>query len=144
MASRPDVRKLRKAIGEKVRLLREEKKYTQVQLGKKLGYTSTGSISQIESGARGLPLPSLVRLANFFRVHPAAVISPVEITDPDDLILLSKIICLIEMKRDRPNKAKPLLGAIKAMFEILPAPAWQPFKLGAKKKELPRKKFLDR
>jgi len=131
MDSRSEVKELRKMIGNKIRLLREEKEYTQVKLGEALGYTSTGTISQIENGARGLPLPSMMRLAKILGVHPAVLISPVEAADADDLIILSKVIYLIEMKRERPKEAQPLLGAIKALFELLPVSDWTSFTPGA-------------
>ena len=123
-----DVSELRKIIGKKVKLLRKAKKYTQVGLGEALGYTSTGTISQIETGARGFPLPSMMKLAKILDVHPAVLISPVETTDPDDLITLSKVIYLIEMKRDGSKDAGSMLGAIKALFELLPVSNWSSFK----------------
>jgi len=37
---------------------------------------------------------------------------------------------LIEMKRERPKEAQPLLGAIKALFELLPVSDWTSFTPG--------------
>lgn len=128
MDSDSEASELLKIIGKKIRILRKAKKYTQNGLGEALGYTSTGTISQIENGARGLPLPSMMKLAKFLGVHPAVLLSPVETTDADDLTILSKVICLIEMKRDGSQEAKSLLGAIKALFELLPVSDWTSFK----------------
>jgi transcriptional regulator with XRE-family HTH domain len=111
---------LNKIIGNKIKYLRKINEITQVELKKELGFTSTGTISQVENGKKGLKLASLMKVAKIFGVHPAVLISPVDITDYNDFIILSKVIHLIEIKRERPEVAKPLLGAINGLLEHLP------------------------
>lgn len=133
MESFLEVEELRKIIGKKIRLLRKMKKITQVRLGRALGYTSTGTISQIENGVRGLQLASIMKVAHIFGVHPAVLISPIDIKDQSDFILLSKIIELIEVKHKRPEVARPLLVAINGLLEHLPVSYWESLKPGAEK-----------
>jgi transcriptional regulator with XRE-family HTH domain len=120
MDSTSEVEELRKIIGKKIKLLRTENKVSQVELGKKLGFSSSGTISQIENGMRGLKLASIMKAAKIFDVHPAVLISPVSIEDYNDFKLLSKVIRLIELKHERPEVAQPLLGAINGMLEHFP------------------------
>jgi transcriptional regulator with XRE-family HTH domain len=130
-----EVTKLRKIIGKKIKLLRKDvKKISQVELGKALGYTSSGTISQIETGERGLQLASMMKVAKFFNVHPAVLISPIEITDHNDIIILSKVINLIEIKHEWPKLAQPYLSAINGLLEHLPISYWQSLKPGAENK----------
>lgn len=53
-------------LGEKIRLLREERGLTQTELGNMLGYKSKDSISKIENDENNIPLDKLQILANFF------------------------------------------------------------------------------
>jgi transcriptional regulator with XRE-family HTH domain len=121
MDSLTEVEELRKIIGNKIRILRKNIGISQVKLGTELGYSSSGTISQIENGVRGLQLASIMKAAEFFGVHPAVLISPVLIENYSDIKLLSKFIRLIELKHERPEVAQPLLGAINGLLEHLPA-----------------------
>jgi transcriptional regulator with XRE-family HTH domain len=53
-------------LGDKIRLLREERGLTQTELGNMLGYKSKDSISKIENDENNIPLDKLQILANFF------------------------------------------------------------------------------
>ncbi len=117
-----DNKELRKLIGSRIKDLRIEKKLTQVQLGAKLGLSSSGAISQVENGSKGLKLASLIEAAKCLEVHPSVLIFPVNIKDPNDLIVLSKVIELMEKKHEQPEVAQSLLRAISGMLGIVPTP----------------------
>jgi transcriptional regulator with XRE-family HTH domain len=116
-----EVEKLRILIGKKISILREQKKLSQVELGRKLGFTSSGTISQVENGTRGLKLASIIKAARFFGVHPAVLISPIAIENYTDIKLLSKVVYLIDLKNEQPEVAEPLLRAIAGLLEHLPS-----------------------
>jgi transcriptional regulator with XRE-family HTH domain len=59
----------RTEIGERLRSLREQRRLTQVELGKLLG-THQANVSQIERGLRGVSVQQIVKLARVLRVSP--------------------------------------------------------------------------
>ena len=122
MKSASQVKDFRIPIGRKISLLREEKQLTQLELGRKLGFTGRGTISQVESGKRSLKLESIIKAAKFFGVHPAVLISPFPIEDFNDFKVLSKVIYLIELKHEMPDLVKPLLRAIDGLLADLQSP----------------------
>jgi len=86
-------------LGNKIRTLREIKGMSQMDLAYKLGYNSTGAISQIESGDRGMGKEKLINAARVLGIHPAILMSDKEF-DKRHLKLFSNLTTLIE---DEPN-----------------------------------------
>ena len=57
-------------IGDRVKLLRQKKKMTQLELAEKLGYKSKSSVAHIENG-RDIPRSMVVTLADILETTPA-------------------------------------------------------------------------
>jgi transcriptional regulator with XRE-family HTH domain len=70
-----NARNFNKIVGKKVQLLREIKEMSQMDLAYELGYNSTGAISQIESGERGMGKDKLIKASKVLGVHPAILMS---------------------------------------------------------------------
>ena len=68
--------RFRHILGNKIRILRTMSGKTQVELGKELGFSSSGAISQIENGLKGLKVESIIRAAEVFGVHPFVLLAP--------------------------------------------------------------------
>lgn len=56
-------------IGDRVKLLRQKKKMTQLELAEKLGYKSKSSVAHIENG-RDIPRSMVVTLADILETTP--------------------------------------------------------------------------
>jgi transcriptional regulator with XRE-family HTH domain len=65
-------------VGKKVRLLRQRDGMSQVDLAKLLGYTSTGTISQVERGLRGMDVDKIIQTAKIFGISPEFLLSDKE------------------------------------------------------------------
>lgn len=72
----------KKYIGNKIRQLREEKKYSQKKVAKDLGYESDTAIYLIEKGKRSLPIEKLKDVASYFGVSVEFLIDPNYQKDP--------------------------------------------------------------
>ena len=92
-------------LGKKIKHLRALTKTTQMDLAHHLGIVSTGAISQVESGSKGLTVENIQRAAEFFGVHPAVLFSPVEMS-ADDLAIMRVLLDRIENKNRDSKKAK--------------------------------------
>ena len=57
-------------IGDRVKMLREQKRLTQGELAVKLGYKSKSSVAHIENG-RDIPRSMVVKLADILETTPA-------------------------------------------------------------------------
>lgn len=57
-------------VGDRIRSAREAKGMTQLELAKKIGYTTTGAMSLIESGKRDLALDKVREIAKVLDVTP--------------------------------------------------------------------------
>lgn len=57
-------------FGEKLRLLRLKRGLTMQKLAQELGYTSSGYISDLETGRHTPSLKVVMRVAQFFNVTP--------------------------------------------------------------------------
>jgi len=62
-------------LGRKIKLLREINDLTQMDIARELGYNSTGMVSQIESGKRGMDNDKILRISKFFGIHPGLLFS---------------------------------------------------------------------
>lgn len=92
-----------KKLGERLKMFREAKRISQIELAQACGYNSTGTISQIEMGISGMEVSKLMKAAVFLGVHPAALLTELNLTD-EQLKQLSKFAMLIQ----HPEKAKNL------------------------------------
>lgn len=81
-------------IGKRLRYLREYRGMTQEELGRHLGYTSSGTVSLIEAGERGMSKRRIIDTARKLDVHPYILQTPDEIPH-DKLILISEIIKVV-------------------------------------------------
>jgi transcriptional regulator with XRE-family HTH domain len=102
---------LRNIVGKKLRLLREMRGVTQVELATAIGMSSTGAISQVENGSKGMKLTSLLKAAGFLDVSPMFLLSPEEY-DPVDLQLLSGVERIIRRRRKNPKSVAPHIEAL--------------------------------
>lgn len=62
------------SVGQKVRMLREEKNLSQDDLAKAVGYKTRSSIAKIESGDSDPSQKMLLKIANALEVSPADLI----------------------------------------------------------------------
>lgn len=71
--------------GDKIKLLRKQRDWTQDELAEKLGYTDRSSIAKIESGGVDLPESRIKQICEIFNVTPAYFFD-VEEKEPDNVI----------------------------------------------------------
>jgi len=62
-------RKFNEFVGSKIKELRKSYGMTQMDLAYKLGYESSGMISQVENGLRGMSLSRIRKCADLFNVQ---------------------------------------------------------------------------
>lgn len=63
-----EVHKVKKKLGEKIKLIRESKGLTQAYVSAQLGYKSSSMLSEIESGKKGLDAEKIPLLAEVLGV----------------------------------------------------------------------------
>lgn len=73
---------IREIFGERLRHLREQRGLSQLDLAYELGYDSTGMVSLVETGQRGMDIEKIVKATQFFDVDPNYFFKGVEI-DPN-------------------------------------------------------------
>jgi transcriptional regulator with XRE-family HTH domain len=64
----------RKKLGTYLKDVREDANLTQADVSHKLGYTSPQFISNIERGISVVPLKTLARMVNLYKVNPETVV----------------------------------------------------------------------
>src|SRR5690554_352216 len=120
-------------FGKKLRLLREEKKLSQIELSKKLNITNQ-ALSQYELGKRMPDAEMILKMANFFAVSVDYLldrtderimvdkIKAIMASDPDFARVLDKLSTrkelqeLFKIAKDMPpEKVKQYIRIIKAM-----------------------------
>jgi len=94
-------RNYRHILGKKIRMLRDIARMTQMDLANALGYTSTGMVSQIEAGAKGMDPEKIIEAARIFDVHPSVLISDVDMAH-EDIEMFVNLSTILKSK----NKAK--------------------------------------
>ena len=57
-------------IGQRIKLKREERGLSQLELAKKVGYETKGAVSMVEAGKREIPLEKLSEIAKVLNVSP--------------------------------------------------------------------------
>jgi transcriptional regulator with XRE-family HTH domain len=115
MANHGDERRFRRALGQKIRVLRERRKMTQMDLAKELGFTSTGTISQVENGLKGLSVDSIMKAAKVLGVHPIVLISPSPFSKAD-IRIISSLLNLLARSSEQPDQTGHLVAQIRAII----------------------------
>ena len=64
----------RKKLGTYLKDVRENADLTQADVSHKLGYTSPQFISNIERGISVVPLKTLARMVNLYKINPESVV----------------------------------------------------------------------
>lgn len=105
---------VRVSMGIKIRTLRKQHGLTQMDLAKQLGYSSTGAISNIEKGIKGMDIEKVNHTAMIFGVHPAILLSTIPM-DEDKMITVLKLSQLIF------HNATKYLPAIQSLIDT----AWK-------------------
>lgn len=105
----------RQVLGSKIRALRKIQDKTQMDLARYLGFTSTGAISQVESGAKGMTVKNIAKASQFFGVHPVVLMTPHELTE-DQLKVLNSMWTLIRTKT-RNSVQESYFQAIKRLLD---------------------------
>ena len=106
---------MRKIMGKKIRILREMNNVTQMELGKILGYASTGAISLIENGIKGMKNVVVIKAAEFFRIPASVLFSPTDM-DKDELEIYAAVMNLLDEYRKKPKRMKPYLENLKRIL----------------------------
>ena len=104
----------RSAMGKKIKRFRQLREITQIELAKLLGYTSTGTLSQIENGLRGIDIDKLPKLAQILEVPVPVLVSDIDMSEAD-VRLLIKLIDLLKNK----NKSKETKSYFAAVQKLL-------------------------
>ena len=110
-----DGERFRKMLGKKIKTLRTARGITQVELARALGFTSTGAISQVENGLRGLMFESIINAAKVLDVHPVFLMDPDDI-ESDNCELISAMLRLFEKRRQEPELADRVIEELRAVL----------------------------
>lgn len=108
-------KRFRHILGSKIRKLRTISGKTQVELAKELGFTSTGAISQVENGLKGLKVESIVKAAEVLGVHPIVLMTPYELGE-EEIEIASELFLLFEKYRRKPSMVRP---GVKEVLNLL-------------------------
>jgi transcriptional regulator with XRE-family HTH domain len=74
-----------------------------VELARALGFTSTGAISRVENGLRGLMFELIINAAKVLEVHPAVLLTP-NVMNTDDMKTISEMFRLFEKYQESPDQ----------------------------------------
>ena len=108
-------KRFRKILGQKIKELRQIKGLTQIELAEKLGFTSTGAISQVENGLRGLKVESIMKVADYFNVHPIVLMTPY-ILKNDEIEIVSDLFKLFKKCRRKPDQMRHCMVSIRKLL----------------------------
>jgi transcriptional regulator with XRE-family HTH domain len=98
-------------FGKRIHTLRELTNTTQEDLRKALGFTSTGAISQVENGTKGMKFEAVLKSASFFGIHPMLLISNGNLSK-SDLEVMIKTMEILKQK-DTNKHYRELLHLMK-------------------------------
>jgi len=82
-------------VGSRIRIFRELINMSQVELGSKLGFSSRGTMSLIESGKRGISLMQLRKAAHVLDTYPELLSDQRDLTK-NDLVILNTLIKIVK------------------------------------------------
>jgi transcriptional regulator with XRE-family HTH domain len=105
----------RRMLGGKIKALRTGKGITQMELARALGFTSTGAISQVESGQRGLTFESIVNAAKVLGVHAVFLMTP-DYIELADFELVAAMLKLCAMRREQPELVDPAIEEMRTLL----------------------------
>lgn len=117
MSDQFEDKRFRHILGSKIKKLRTISDKTQVELAKELGFTSSGAISQVENGIRGLTVKSIMKAARVLDVHPIVLLMPGEM-DKDDIEMISAMFELFKKRSERPDQVCPRIEAIRKLLQV--------------------------
>lgn len=100
-----------KIIGRRIKILREKMQFTQVEFAKMLGLKSSGIISQVENGERGLKGSNMAKAAEIFGVEEIALNASLDLSY-DSVSMVTEFIRLLKKKK-RNRKEENTLKIIK-------------------------------
>lgn len=102
--------KFNKRVGARIRVFREMRGLSQIELATALGYKSTGAFSLIENGARGLNKTKLNLAAKILGTYPEVLQANEELST-EELIDLNT---LMQIRKDPKHpRHKMLLNLLK-------------------------------
>ena len=110
-----DGERFRQMLGKKSKRCEPPGGITQVELARALGFTSTGAISQVENGLRGLMFESIINAAKVLDGHPVFLMDPDDI-ESDDCELISAMLRLFEKRRQEPELADRVIEELRAVL----------------------------
>jgi transcriptional regulator with XRE-family HTH domain len=116
MSKKFDTDAIRRVIGKKIRILRELKEMTQVELGNAIGMSSSGAISQIENGEKGIKLHAIIRAADVLGVHPMVLLGTDDL-EKDELVVMVSMLAFLKKKRRDPGALGPHFAVIKKLLD---------------------------
>jgi len=90
-----DLEDFNRKIGQRIKDLRGIHSMTQMDLAYRLGYESTGMISQIENGLKGMSLSKLRKCAEIFNVPMSKLLDDKEYSK-EDMETLKKFIEVLD------------------------------------------------
>jgi transcriptional regulator with XRE-family HTH domain len=103
--------RFRKMLGKKIKFFRKRLGLNQTELMEHLGYTSTGIISQIENGNRGMDPGMLIKAAKLFNVDVAILVSDHDFEDEQLSMILGMFAIL-----GKDDKEDPKYKRLKALL----------------------------
>ena len=101
---------------ERIKMLREEKGWSQDELAEKVGYQGRSTVSKIERGERDITGDAIVKFANAFGVTPSFLISGYNeaVEDEKNLVIRAndeKEYRLLKTVQSLSNEQKQMLTA---------------------------------
>jgi transcriptional regulator with XRE-family HTH domain len=108
--------RFRQMLGKKIKALRTGRGITQVELAKALGFTSTGAISQVESGQRGLTFESILSAAKVLDVHPVFLMTP-DYIELADFRLIEAMLKLCARRWQQPELVDKKIEEIRTIIQ---------------------------
>lgn len=108
------MRSARKSMGNNIKAFRKHRKITQFELAKLLGYKSSGTLSQIENGIRGIDIDKMPKLAQILGIPVAVLVLDIDMAEKE-VQLLIQLVDLIKNK----NKSTELRNHFAALKKLL-------------------------
>jgi len=101
----------RQILGKKIRVLRKMRDMSQIELAKELGFTSTGAISQVENGFKGMKMESIFKAAKALGVHPIVLMTPYDMKK-EDIEIASALFKFFEKRSVLPRQVRTSIEAV--------------------------------
>jgi transcriptional regulator with XRE-family HTH domain len=106
-----NIKEAKRIRGQRLRMLRQRKGLTQVQVGQRIGAKSPSTtISQLEAGKMGMTLEHIERLSAVLEVPPAVIATARELTE-EEIDFIIKVDAVV---RDKDTHYMKVLSDILA------------------------------